>query len=198
MVDLASLWLPIIVSAVVIFFASFLAWTVLPHHKTEWKNLPDEDGFFKALADLGVKPGQFMFPHCGGGGGHKDPEFQKKWEAGPWGSVCLWAKPPNFARNLILVFIFYLVVGLFVGYLGRLALPADPDFRMVFRFTGTAAVMAYTLGSIPHSIFFGATAHSFWSNLIDGIVYGLLTGVVFALLWPSAEAAMEMPAGPTI
>ncbi len=33
MEPLLDLWLPIVVSAVIVFVASFLAWMVLPHHK---------------------------------------------------------------------------------------------------------------------------------------------------------------------
>ncbi len=37
MVTLGSLWLPIVLSAVVVFFASWLMHMVLPHHWTDWK-----------------------------------------------------------------------------------------------------------------------------------------------------------------
>ena len=43
MAALMELWLPIVVSAVIVFFASFLAWMVLPHHNGDWKGLPNED-----------------------------------------------------------------------------------------------------------------------------------------------------------
>ena len=41
-VSLASLWLPILVSAVAVFFVSFLAWMVLPHHKKDINAIADE------------------------------------------------------------------------------------------------------------------------------------------------------------
>ena len=44
MVTLVDLWLPILGSAVAVFFISFTMWMVLPHHKGDWKPLPDEDG----------------------------------------------------------------------------------------------------------------------------------------------------------
>lgn len=43
--ELLDLWLAIVVSAVIVFVASFLAWMVLGHHKGDWKGLPDEDTF---------------------------------------------------------------------------------------------------------------------------------------------------------
>ncbi len=39
---LAPLWLPILVSAAVVFVAAGLAWMALPHHKKDIKTLPDE------------------------------------------------------------------------------------------------------------------------------------------------------------
>ena len=38
--SLISLWLPIVLSGVALFFASWAAWMLLPHHKGEWKALP--------------------------------------------------------------------------------------------------------------------------------------------------------------
>jgi hypothetical protein len=44
-----SLWLPIVVSGVALFFASWAAWMLLPHHKPEWKGLPDENALMSTL-----------------------------------------------------------------------------------------------------------------------------------------------------
>ena len=46
---LSTLWLPIVLSGVALFFASFLAWMVLPHHKGDFIKLPDEGAFENAL-----------------------------------------------------------------------------------------------------------------------------------------------------
>ena len=43
MISIASLWLPIVLSAVIVFIASAAVWMLLPHHKGEWKGLPDEE-----------------------------------------------------------------------------------------------------------------------------------------------------------
>jgi hypothetical protein len=104
---------------------------------------------------------------------------------------------PGFAMNLLLVFIFYLVVGIFVAYVGTLALEPSAAFRTVFRVTGTVAVMAYVFGGIPNAIFFGRSLRSVLMDIIDGVVYGLLTGLIFAWLWPAMEMMeTEMPALP--
>ncbi len=74
--DLLSVWLPILVSSIAVFVASFLAWMVLPHHRSDWSKLPDEDGLISALSSGGVKPGQYMFPFCSGSREMKSPEFK--------------------------------------------------------------------------------------------------------------------------
>jgi hypothetical protein len=93
---------------------------------------------------------------------------------------------PNFARNLILTFVFYVIVGLFVGYITANARAAGAAFLPVFQVAGATGVLAYCAGSIPNAIFFGKPARFVFTEFVDGVVYGLLTGVVFALLWPAA------------
>ena len=44
-----SLLVPVIVSAVALFFASFLSWMVLQLHKNDWKKFPNEDAVLAAL-----------------------------------------------------------------------------------------------------------------------------------------------------
>jgi hypothetical protein len=53
----------------------------------------------------------------------------------------------------------------------------------VFRFVGTAGIVAYCAGGIQNVIWF---KRRMITDLADGIVYGLITGVVFGLLWPGA------------
>ncbi len=190
---LTELWLPILVSSVLVFIASALAWMVSPHHKQYWKGLPTEGGFLEALLANYTPPGQYMFPFCGdhkaAREAMKDPEKKKKWEAGPHGALYLRAAAPNMGKAMGFTFVFYLVVGVFVAYLGNLSLGEDPGYLQVFQVTGCAAVMAYALGFIPGAIWFGKTMRSTVMDVMDGIVYGLLTAGTFGWLWPSAAGA---------
>ena len=54
--NLSSLWLPIVVSGMALFLASWAAWTLLPHHKSEWKGLPDEEGVMRRCESLRCRP----------------------------------------------------------------------------------------------------------------------------------------------
>lgn len=192
MTAVLDLWLPILVSAVVVFIASSLAWMVLPHHKPDIQFLEKEDAFVGALKDQGIKPGCYMFPGCDGAA-MKTEEGKARFAAGPWGTLTLRDTPPNFGRNLGAVFVFYLVVGVFVAYLGRFALGPGAEFGKVFQITSTAAIASYCLGAIPGGIFFGRSFRAMAMDVLDGLVYGALTGLVFAWMWPGAAAAL--PAG---
>lgn len=183
--DLTSLWLPILVSSVAIFFASFLAWMVLPHHKSDWKKLPNEDGFIKAVRDLGIPPQRYMFPHHSSPEEMKSEAFQKKWQEGPRGTFSMWPEAPNMGANMACTFLFYLSVSFCLAYLSTIALTAESDFMAVFRFVGTAAILAYCAGGIQNVIWF---KRRMITDLIDGIAYGLITGILFALLWPGPVA----------
>ena len=76
-----SLWLPVVLSTVAVFFLSFAMWMVLPHHKADWRPIPKEDDAMNALRDAGVGSGQYTFPHCASKELWKDPDFIKKFEA---------------------------------------------------------------------------------------------------------------------
>jgi hypothetical protein len=187
-VQLPELWLPILLSAVAVFIASALAWMVLPHHKKDIQFAPDEGPLLEGIARAKLKAGQYMFPTCTSAKDLKDPQVKARWDAGPWGMILLRGTKPNLARNLVSAFIFYLVVGVFVGYLSALALDSGAPFRSAFRVAGTAAVIAYCLGGIPNAIFFGRSARAVVMDTIDGIVYGLITGAIFGWLWPAVDA----------
>jgi len=183
MVTLASLWLPILVSAVVVFIASAIVWMVLPHHKTEWQKLPDEEGLLGSIRGSAA-PGQYMFPHCMPAD-LKDPATKQRYEAGPHGVLTVWPGAPSMGRNLGLTFTFYLAVAIFVAYVASIALPSGTHYGQVFRVTSVAAVMAHVFGFIPDAIWFGRPLVSTCKSAADGVLYSLLTGGVFGWLWPA-------------
>jgi len=185
---LIPLWLPIIVATVVVFIASFLAWMVFPHHKKDIKTLPDEKSLTDDLKQLNLTPGTYMWPGCADGN-MKSEEFQARYQAGPWGSMNVLPKQPNFGLNLLLVFIFYLIVSVFVGYITFRARPWGSEFSPVFQVAGATGILAYCAGGIPGAIFFGKPARFVLTDFVDNLVYGLLTGLIFAWLWPAATGA---------
>ncbi len=189
METVADLWLPILVSSVAVFFASFLAWMVLPHHKADIKFLPDEKSFDQYLTSLNLAPGTYMWPGCNSADDMKSEEYKQRYAAGPWGSLNVRETQPSFGRNLVLVFICYAVISTFVAYLTSQARSEGATFASVFQVAGATAVLAYCAGQVPGAIFFSKPCRFFCTDMIDGVVYGLITGAVFAWLWPATTIA---------
>jgi hypothetical protein len=196
-VSVIDLWLAILLATVGVFIVSSIVHMALPHHKADWKKLPNEDSFLEAVRSGSVKAGQYFFPWCDMHN-MKDPEVKKRYEAGPHGTVVVWAGMPNFPKNLVLQFIFFLVVSFCVAYVGTLALSGRPgvEYMQVFRLTATVSILSYTLASIPGTIWFGHSWRSQFMYILDGIAYALVTAGFFAWLWPKVEAAA--PALPTV
>ena len=55
MTPLSALWLPIVLSAVIVFVASSIMHMLLPYHRSDYKALPDEDKILPALRSAGLK-----------------------------------------------------------------------------------------------------------------------------------------------
>jgi hypothetical protein len=184
MVSLTALWLPIVVSAVIVFFASFIMHMVLPYHRSDYRQLPDEPAILAALRAAGVKRGLYMFPHCN----HKEmktPAVQEKFKQGPVGTVTIMSTGvPAMPKFLAMWFGYCLIIGLFVAYLtGRTLAPGTP-YLQVHRVAGTAAFLAYGLGHLSNGIWKGQPWGAVIKEAVDGLVYGLLTGGTFGWLWP--------------
>ena len=183
--ELAGLWIPIVVSAVVVLVASFVSQLIIGRYAAEWKELPEEEATIEHLQKSGIGPGQYLFPGRSPKSSQDLEETrQQRMNSGPWGTVNIWARQPSMGRNLLQSFVFYLVTSFFVAYLATLALEPGAEFSPVFQVTGTAAILAYAFGGIPNAIWFGSHLRSALMDVINGIVHGLLTGTIFGMLWP--------------
>lgn len=178
---LTHLWLPILASAAAVWIASAIAWMAVGHHKKDWKGLPNEDAFLDYVRSSGIPPGNYGFPHFAGG--CNTPEAKAKWERGPLGLLNVWGKM-SMGRNMVLTFIVYLVVSAVIAYLAYQVPMMGVSFKQTFRFVGTAGVLAYSFAFLPNGIWFQQYPRTMAMNVIDGIVFGLITGLVFAALWP--------------
>ena len=83
MVELVNLWLPILLSSVALFFIGFVTWMILPLHKADWNELPDEDGFGEAMRGFDVPAGNYMYPYAADAEAMKSETFQQKQQQGP-------------------------------------------------------------------------------------------------------------------
>lgn len=184
MVPLAALWLPIVLSAVIVFIASSIMHMVLPYHQSDCHQLPDEEKLLASLRTAGVKRGFYMFPY----GSHKDmksPAMQEKFKEGPVGTMTIFPSGlPAMPKFLGMWFVYCLVIGFFTAYLTAHTLAPGTNYLVVFRVAGTAAFMAYGLGMLSNGIWKGQPWSNVIKEVIDGLVYGLLTAGTFGWLWP--------------
>jgi hypothetical protein len=181
---LLVLWLPILLSAVIVFVASSIMHMVLPYHKSDYGQLPDEDKVLTALRAANLKRGLYVFPYCT----HKDmksPEVIEKQKQGPVGFVTIVPSgPPAMPKFLIQWFVFLLVIGYFVAYLTAHTVLRGAPHREVFRVAGIAAFLAYGLAHLSNGIWKGQMWGATIKEVIDGLVYALLTAGTFGWLWP--------------
>jgi hypothetical protein len=182
-----SLWLPVIVSAVVVFVASFIIHMVLKYHKADAKSLPSEDAVREALARANPAPGVYFTPHCADMKQMKDPAIIAKFEKGPVAMITVLPKgAPAMGKHLTLWFAFSVLVSFVAAYVARHTLHPGDDGMLVMQITGTVAFAGYALSHVSDSIWKGQPWPNTARAFLDGAIYAVLTGLVFRLMWPSA------------
>lgn len=177
-----SLILPIVASAVALFFASFLSWMVLQLHQRDWRKLAQEDKFLEAVRDCDIPPGNYMFPGCNSMEEMKSEEYARKEQAGPRGVMTVFG-PFSMGSNLGLTFVYFLIASFCLAYLTTLAIKPGADFMTVFRFVSTAGFLTFFSAIVPHAIWFKCRIIG---HLIESIAYAAIIGAIFAVLWPGA------------
>jgi hypothetical protein len=180
-VSVWELWLPIVVSGVVLFFASAAAWMALPHHKGDWVGLPNEDAVMSAVRESKVSTGQYMFPYCASQEAMKSEEMKRKLQAGPLGTLTVWPGPANMGANMLCTVVYFIIMSFGIGYLATMALMPGDGFWQVFRFVGTAGILIFASAPILNGIWF---RRKMVADILDGVVFGLITGALFAAMWP--------------
>ncbi len=185
MVSLTALWLPIAVSAVIVFVASSILHMVIGHHRNDYKKLPNEEGLLESLRKEGLQPGYYVFPRCANSKEMSSPEMIEKYKRGPVGTITVVRSgPPNMGKYLSGWFVYCVVVGVFVAYLAGRVMGAGAGYLDVFRVAGTTAFLGYGLGHAIDSIWKGTPWIISIKHILDGLIYGLLTAGTFGWLWP--------------
>ena len=184
MVTLGSLWLAILVSAVAIWMTSAIVWMALPHHRSDFRQLPNESSVRQALSHPAVAPGGYVIPWV-------DPKEaqseagKKKYADGPIAFLTVVPSTfPAMGPKLVLSFVFYLGVGVLVAYLTGRTLGVGTEFLPVLRVAGTIAFASYGLAVVQESIWFGRPWSTTLKTFFDALLYAVVTGAIFGWLWP--------------
>ena len=187
MIPLLDLWLPILLSTVIVFFASFIMHMVFPYHKSDYRKLPDEDRVTDALRNAGATRGPaYFFPYCSFKE-MKSPPMIEKMKRGPVGLLTvLPSGPPAMGKNMVQWFLYCLVISIFAAYLSCRTLAAGTAFLQVFRVVSVAALLGYGAAHAQESIWNGRSWIVTFKHLFDSLIYALLSAAIFAWLWPKS------------
>jgi hypothetical protein len=185
MVSVTSLWLPVLLSAVLVFVVSSVIHMLTPWHKGDLRGLAREADAMAALKPLNIPPGDYAMPFAGSMGAMKSPDFVAKMAAGP--VMFMTVRPPgsmSMTGSLVQWFVYSIVVSIFAGYLAGAALPVGASYLEVFRFAGTTAFAGYSLGLLQNSIWWSRNWGMTIRSMIDGLLYACVTAGSFGWLWP--------------
>ena len=186
MVPMLALWLPILLSAFVVFVVSSIIHTALGYHGNDFAKVPNEEGVMEALRPFNIPPGEYVFPKPDNQKQLAEPDFKAKMEAGPMAFMTVLPKgTPKMGGQLLQWFVYSVIVGVFAAYIAGHALGPGAHYLAVFRFVGATAFMCYTVAGWQASIWYKRAWSTTLKNTFDGLVYACFTAGVFGWLWPS-------------
>ncbi|HQQ77799.1 MAG TPA: hypothetical protein PLB01_10620 [Thermoanaerobaculia bacterium] len=184
MVSIASLWLPILLSAAAVFVVSSIIHMFLGYHSADYRKLPAEDDFMAAVRKLDIPPGDYMVPCPASHAAFKDPAFQEKFKAGPRAMMTVFGPYEGMGAQLAQWFLYAILISVTAAYISGRALGPGAHYMKVFRFAGATAFYGYALAHLQASIWYKKSWGTTFRNVFDGLVYGLVTAGFFGWLWP--------------
>lgn len=186
MVSVVSLWLPILLSAVAVFFISFVIHMVLGYHKNDFSVISGEQQVMDDLRKANLQPGDYHFPRPKDIKDMKSPEFVEKRKQGPVGMLTIMQSgPPSMGKELFQWFVYCVIVGIFAAYVTSRAVGPLTDYLTVFRFAGVTAFTGYSLALLQNSIWYKRSWAVTFKSIFDGFIYALFTAGIFGWLWPT-------------
>lgn len=175
MVPVMSLWLPIVLSAIVVFVVSFLIHMVLGYHRKDFRPVSNEAAVLDVLRTGNIAPGQYMLPAAKGPADMKSPEFIEKMKRGP--VVIITARepsPPAMGSFLVQWLIYCAVVSLFAGYVTSRAVGPGTDYLQVFRFASTVAFVGFAVALWQDFIWYARPLRNVLLQTFDSVVLAVL------------------------
>ena len=187
MIPLTALWLSILLSAVIVFFASFIMHMVLTYHRSDYRKLPDEDRVTDAMRSADVTQGPaYFFPYSSFEEMKSAPMIEKM-KRGPVGLLTVIPSgPPAMGKSLIQWFLYWVVISIFAAYPSSRMLAPGAAFSQVFCIVGTTAWLGYGAAHAQESIWSGRSWVVTLKHLFDSLIYAVLTAGIFGWLWPKS------------
>ena len=183
---LLQLWLPILLSAVSVFIASSLIHMLFKWHNSEYRGFANEDAVRAAINQGGAKPGIYFIPNMADCSKEQmqDPVFQAKFTEGPVAKIIVRpAGAMSMGKPLLLWFLLALLVAAAAGCVAFFAVGAG-DGNRGGQIVGVVTLLAYGVGSVVQGIWWGAPWRSVLKDLLDAIIYAVVSALAFCWLWP--------------
>ena len=182
---LVALWMPIVLSAVIVFVMSSIIHMATPWHKNDYLAMPNEEGARSALGGMNIPPGDYMVPHAGSMEEMKSEGFKEKYRKGPvFMATFMPHGEMSMGKSLGLWFAYSVVIGAICAYLAHKVLPWSAGYRGVFRVVGVVAFCSYGMGLAQFSIWYHRNWMTTIRSMVDAAIYGALTAGTFGWLWP--------------
>ena len=185
MVEISTLWLPILLAAVAVFVVSSVMHMFLGYHWNDFRAVPNQGAALDALRGLKLPPGEYALPKAENPQQMRSPEFKAMYERGPVVLMNVWAGGTMaMGKNLLQWFVYLLVVGFCCAYIAGRELQPGAAYLSVFRIVGFTAFMAYSLALPQTAIWYRHSWRVTVISMIDGLVFAGLTAGMFGWLWP--------------
>jgi hypothetical protein len=183
---LLALWLPILLSAVVVFVISSLVHMVLKWHASDYSALANEDAVRDAIRAGNPAPGRYVLPHCKDMKDMGREAMVKKYQEGPVGHFTLGPSgAPNMGKYLGLWFLWSLAIAALAGYLSWRACGLGHEHAArAAQWAGSITFIAHGFGTVTESIWMMRPWSGSVKYLLDAALYALGSGLVFLWLWP--------------
>ena len=182
---LLALWLPILVTAVLVFIASSLIHMVFKWHNSDYRKLANEDEVTAALRTGAPAPGQYIVPHCNDMKEMQDEAMQKKYRDGPVGILTLKSPgPPAMGAALAKWFALNVLVAAIVAAVAAQLFGLSGEAHRASQVIGVLTFLTYAGGSVQAGIWMGKPWASVGKDLLDGAIYAIISAITFRMLWP--------------
>lgn len=183
---LLALWLPILLSAVVVFVISSLIHMVLKWHSSDYGTVPDEDAVRAAVRAGNLAPGRYVVPYCKEMKDMGSEEMRRKYEEGPVMHLTVLPNgTPNMGKYLGLWFAWSLVIAAAAAFLAAQVCGLHSGHaRAAAKLVGAVTLVAHGFGTVTESIWMGRTWGSSVKYILDAALYAAGSGLVFLWLWP--------------
>jgi hypothetical protein len=181
-----QLWLPIVVAAIGVFVASSLIHMVFKWHASDYRAFPNEDEVAAAIRNGKPSPGQYVIPHCPGMKDMASEAMQARFREGPVGWITL--RPngqPSMGSSLGAWFVFNLLVAAASAAIALQVYGLGADHRAAAHLGALVTLATYIGGSIQNGIWMGKPWGAVAKDIVDGLIFAIVTACAFAWLWPN-------------